>query len=799
MAAGRRHDAEFGGRLRDVDGERRAARVTSMRKNRWATYLIASVAIVILVFGSYQSALLVTTAQTATLPPALAEFSARVAAEPAALRAGAIATGSHGRRCTAAQAAAIAELRPLSSSNCPSTYRWMPKFVAASARSARPARLVSIGCNTASDLVSRMRTWSNNDTYSVTKLRQAQGVTLHGSSGVCKDDHKKEGNRTDDPVRRVEAWCVEPMPSNIRMVNKTIAACGYSEAIRLVHAAASSTIGFSLFPFGVAGQEDKGLKIDGTISAEPLAAQGVGTNEHSVSVAVTTVDELLGPVASEEGWGVGAIDELSIDTEGNDMRVVFGAVGILARRLVRFLEFEYHEVGQWAQSSLEDVVELLDNLGFDCYFMGNDGDLFRLTGCWHASYSDRAWSNIGCAHRAEVALAGAMEKTFNDMMKCAPPSAGACLENGIVDDDCCIIDGSAATCAKGYRKSSERDTVCWHNGGDDIAKATAVAHKVCCEALDGHVVSRPRPSVTRAIGRAADGALIYDNAGQGKLVASLGGSVGALRVSMPAVTKEQRANSAMVGCLPASANHGVCLEDGRADNDCCAVGVTGTCAEGYEGGPTERVCWHDGGGSVDMATVWAYEVCCKERGTAPSSAGPVALASASGAGSSVGTTMAAASSVAISTVDDGTKPQGCLPPSAGACLEDRRSDNDCCAVGVGSCAAGYVQRPGTQHATICWHNGGATLESATLMAYLVCCDRPNSSLTRLSNSPTYDWRPQSPSPPQTAVAATMDTQHAIDTATPKMAASDVGSKSDEDQTAAVPTSRAAGGLTWLGR
>ena len=57
-------------------------------------------------------------------------------------------------------------------------------------------------------------------------------------------------------------------------------------------------------------------------------------------------------------------------------------------------------------------VDLLDQLGFDCFWAGNAGQLWRLTGCWHDSYyAGRAWSNVACANRRERELLEAMTAT----------------------------------------------------------------------------------------------------------------------------------------------------------------------------------------------------------------------------------------------------------------------------------------------------------------------------------------------------------------------------------------------------
>ena len=166
--SGHRHVFE-GGNRSDDGGTWRLTRGTS-RPNQLAGRFIAAVLGLVLVFGmGYQR----TITQQITVPPCpsdethalkermdglqrqqanmqqsvrelVAAFSSRVEARPALHRSVSVSR-SHAQRCTAEQAAAIAKLvRPVRE-NCLSTARWMPKFISASARSARPARLVSIG------------------------------------------------------------------------------------------------------------------------------------------------------------------------------------------------------------------------------------------------------------------------------------------------------------------------------------------------------------------------------------------------------------------------------------------------------------------------------------------------------------------------------------------------------------------------------------------------------------------------------------------------------------------------------
>ena len=71
----------------------------------------------------------------------------------------------------------------------------------------------------------------------------------------------------------------------------------------------------------------------------------------------------------------------------------------------------YHNIGRWAKSDLEDLIELLDHLNFDCYWAMNSGMLARLTGCWHESYSTQhKLSKIACVSRQEHATHAKMQR-----------------------------------------------------------------------------------------------------------------------------------------------------------------------------------------------------------------------------------------------------------------------------------------------------------------------------------------------------------------------------------------------------
>ena len=110
----------------------------------------------------------------------------------------------------------------------------------------------------------------------------------------------------------------------------------------------------------------------------------------------------------------GPINILSIDVEGFDFDVIFGAGSVLDR--TEYLEFEYHIKGNWGNYHITDAVRLLDGKGFTCYWAGKK-KLWRITNCYiNGLYDWHGWSNVACVHRSQAELADDMEKVFNETL-----------------------------------------------------------------------------------------------------------------------------------------------------------------------------------------------------------------------------------------------------------------------------------------------------------------------------------------------------------------------------------------------
>ena len=94
-----------------------------------------------------------------------------------------------------------------------------------------------------------------------------------------------------------------------------------------------------------------------------------------------------------------------MNTEGNDINVLYGSIGLLSSHLVRALEFEVHEVGHWGVSRLDNVIALLHKLGMVRYWhLNGDHPTLKATRCMSEAYETptiKSWSNMVCVNQNE--------------------------------------------------------------------------------------------------------------------------------------------------------------------------------------------------------------------------------------------------------------------------------------------------------------------------------------------------------------------------------------------------------------
>ena len=190
----------------------------------------------------------------------------------------------------------------------------------------------------------------------------------------------------------IEDYCIEPSKTNYDLITDVMNKLGVL-ALPYVHVlklAFDTYPSVAMFPIGYQGQEDLSLDLNspGHIHATGFEA-----------VNVTNVDSF---VAQER---LTVIDFLSIDTEGFDGKVITGMFRVLGQGFVREFEFEYHQKAAWKHYDLQHLLIMLDMLIYDCFWQGNNGELWRLTGCYHDSFrAKKNWSNVVCVNREEIYL-----------------------------------------------------------------------------------------------------------------------------------------------------------------------------------------------------------------------------------------------------------------------------------------------------------------------------------------------------------------------------------------------------------
>jgi FkbM family methyltransferase len=277
------------------------------------------------------------------------------------------------RQCTNDEIDAVVSQEPIANSKCPDQRKWMEEWIQATKLDSN-ATLISIGCSRGYDLISSMRKWARNASYSLGQLPHA--------CPIVSDDNEPIGPRP------VSGFCVEEMIDTFNEVDQMVNQQNWGSELHVIHAIVSSESGISHPPAAVNESLDTG-----------------NMTERMDAVRTMTVDELV------QENGITEINILSIHTKGNDFGVIEGAINTLP--IVSMIEFEYSHVNAWAMSDLDlyDVVSLLNISGFDCFWQGDQGQLWWLTGCWHDSYdSIHAWGNVACAQRNEHTLHSAMVK-----------------------------------------------------------------------------------------------------------------------------------------------------------------------------------------------------------------------------------------------------------------------------------------------------------------------------------------------------------------------------------------------------
>jgi len=258
---------------------------------------------------------------------------------------------------------------------------------------------IEIGCNKGTDALMNLKAFTRSK---IVDIKHWQKYTNLGGFACPFDIERWELiiKKSKRGAKRYKHLCIEAAAENAKPVQAAAALLGLDKlGLYVQHAAVSSTNVPSTvkFPVILPGQENIGIGTDNQIYKD------------FYDVEVFTVDQLITLHKIKQ------VDVLKIDTEGNDPRVLIGAVKTLSMMKPSYVTFENHGIGHWETFHLEDTIDFLNALDYECFWATNSGKLIRITSCWSSEYGAvKTWSNVACYHRKNDDLKVIMKKYLPD-------------------------------------------------------------------------------------------------------------------------------------------------------------------------------------------------------------------------------------------------------------------------------------------------------------------------------------------------------------------------------------------------
>lgn len=254
-----------------------------------------------------------------------------------------------------------------------------------------PFVYIEVGCNKATDAIVWLRSFTQNVTVDLDRWLKETRFQIF----ACKIDWNewKEVQREKLEGLAYKHFCIEPLNENFQIVDSVAKKLGYDQLGLINHQLAMSNRDsppFAKFSPSLPGTENMGLDVG-------------DRSNITYNVKISSIDKFVIQEAIQ------SVNVLKIDAEGNDPKVLFGALHTLFTLRPSYLAFEYHRVGQWKNTNLRNIIDMLDGMGYVCYWAMNAGRLIQLTSCWHIEYfRSKDWSNIVCHHKKDRLLSQTM-------------------------------------------------------------------------------------------------------------------------------------------------------------------------------------------------------------------------------------------------------------------------------------------------------------------------------------------------------------------------------------------------------
>ena len=284
---------------------------------------------------------------------------------------------------------------------------------------------IDVGCNNGYHGVQTLRMGAYDESVTVATWNSALQSVMGGQPLIGKCDAENPDQQIDISLgsipRSGKMFCIEPLPINYDALTKANGIAQYQpKGFEVFHYSISDQVGTHYFPItdmgdqpwekNVVGQAN--MYIGGMADCDKLSEEQ--RKEKCASVDVLTLDSFTTQYVPQE---LGTINVL-LSESNVDYEVLSGAANTLKR--TEYVEFQFTWKGTWYGRKLSSVTDMLDQIGFTCYWAGKS-QLWRITSCWREAYDTAQFiATVACVNRNLVeseALAADMERIFLETIK----------------------------------------------------------------------------------------------------------------------------------------------------------------------------------------------------------------------------------------------------------------------------------------------------------------------------------------------------------------------------------------------
>ena len=177
---------------------------------------------------------------------------------------------------------------------------------------------------------------------------------LSGKNGVVIDVGANEGNYSEEVLAfnsNINVYAFEPHPTTFQRLREKFKE---SKRITTVNKGLSESAGFlDLYDY-----ENKDGSSHASLFPEVITEIHGAGKAISHKVSLTTLDNFI----AENGIGI--ISLLKIDTEGNELQVLWGGVEALKSKKIAAIHFEFNEMNVASRCFFRDFWKILDGYRF---------------------------------------------------------------------------------------------------------------------------------------------------------------------------------------------------------------------------------------------------------------------------------------------------------------------------------------------------------------------------------------------------------------------------------------------------